>query len=137
MFSGTVRDHSEDRAGVTSLEYEAYLEQVEPCLAKVAARARTRWSDLGRLALLHRVGRLSVGETSVVVAVSTPHRTEAFHAGQFCIDTLKHEAPIWKRESWPGGSEWVQCSHHDGEWSLGSNEAGAIENREPKRLLRS
>jgi molybdopterin synthase catalytic subunit len=110
-FCGTVRDHSEDRSGVVSLEYEAYMEHVEPSLAKVAAAARSTWPDIGRLALLHRVGRLEVGEVSVVVAVSTPHRAEAFDAARFCIDTVKESVPIWKRETWADGSAWAVCSH--------------------------
>ncbi len=110
-FSGTVRDHSEGRPGVELLEYEAYVEHVEPRLAVVAAAARARWPELGRIALWHRIGRLGVGETSVVVAVSAPHRAEAFEAGRYCIDTLKATVPIWKRETWAGGSEWGLCTH--------------------------
>jgi molybdopterin synthase catalytic subunit len=113
-FCGTVRDSSEGRPGVVWLEYEAYLEQVEPCLAKVAALARARWPEVDRLALVHRVGRLGVGETSVVVAVSTPHRAEAFDSARFCIDSIKETVPIWKRETWAEGSDWVRCSHHEG-----------------------
>jgi molybdopterin synthase catalytic subunit len=109
-FCGTVRDHSDGRARVTSLEYEAYEEQVVPRLAAVAATARTRWPQIGRLALLHRVGRLVVGEVAVVVVASTPHRAEAFATAQFCIDTLKHTVPIWKRETWEGGSDWSLCA---------------------------
>jgi molybdopterin synthase catalytic subunit len=108
-FCGTVRDHSDGRVGVTSLEYEAYEEHVVPRLTDVAKAARRQWPDVGRLALLHRVGRLEVGEVAVVVAVSTPHRAEAFAAAQFCIDTLKHTVPIWKRETWEGGSDWSVC----------------------------
>lgn len=109
-FCGTVRDHSEGRSGVVALEYEAYLEQVEPRLAKVASAARDRWPGVGRLALLHRVGRLEVGEISVIVAVSTPHRAEAFEIGRFCIDTVKESVPIWKRETWAQGSGWARCA---------------------------
>jgi molybdopterin synthase catalytic subunit len=109
-FCGTVRDRSDGRAGVTSLEYEAYEEQVVPRLSAVATAARARWPEIGRLALLHRVGRLQVGEVAVVVAASTPHRAEAFAAAQFCIDTLKHTVPIWKRETWEGGSDWSLCA---------------------------
>jgi molybdopterin synthase catalytic subunit len=109
-FCGTVRDHSEGRPGVTSLEYEAYLEQVAPRLARVAQSARERWEEIGRLVLLHRVGRLEVGDVSVVVVASTPHRGEAFAAAQFCIDTLKRTVPIWKRETWSGGTDWTLCS---------------------------
>jgi molybdopterin synthase catalytic subunit len=109
-FCGTVRDHSDGRPGVSSLEYEAYVEQVVPRLTNVATAARSQWPEIGRLALLHRVGRLLVGEISVVVVASTPHRTEAFDAARFCIDTLKHTVPIWKKENWAGGSDWTICT---------------------------
>ena len=106
LFTGTVRDHDEDRRGVSSLEYEAYPEQVEPRLAAVAGEARRRWSTAGRLALLHRNGLLHLGEVSVVVVAAAPHREEAFSAARFCIDTLKSTVPIWKRETWEGGQGW-------------------------------
>lgn len=104
-FCGTARDHAEGRPGVTELEYEAYEEQVVPRLAAIAAEARSRW-ELGRLVLLHRVGPVAVGETSVVVAVSSAHRPEAFAAARFAIDRLKATVPIWKREAWDGGEDW-------------------------------
>jgi molybdopterin synthase catalytic subunit len=110
-FSGMVRDHADGRPGVTSLEYEAYEEEVERRLAAIAAEARRRWPVLGRVALLHRSGRMAVGETSVVVVVSAPHREEAFVAARWCIDTLKATAPIWKRETWAGGEDWSACAH--------------------------
>ena len=111
LFTGTVRDHAEGRPGVTSLEYEAYEEEVSPRLAAIAAEARRQWPLLGRVAVLHRSGALDVGDTSVLVAVSAPHRAEAFAAARFCIDTLKATVPIWKRETWEGGSDWALCSH--------------------------
>lgn len=111
VFCGTVRDHSEGRDKVVALEYEAYLEQVVPRLNEVGASARTRWPMVDRLAMLHRVGHLEVGEISVVVAVSTPHRAESFEVARFCIDTLKETVPIWKRETWAGGSDWAVCQH--------------------------
>ncbi|HEY4633842.1 MAG TPA: molybdenum cofactor biosynthesis protein MoaE [Candidatus Limnocylindrales bacterium] len=110
LFSGTVRDHADGRSGVSRLVYEAYTEQVEPRLAAIAEEARHRW-PVGRLALLHRVGELVVGESSVVVVASTPHRPEAFEAARFCIDTLKATVPIWKRETWEGGEGWGLCAH--------------------------
>ncbi len=110
-FCGTVRDHSDGRPAVTALEYEAYVEQVLPRLDEVAVSARARWPEIGRLVLWHRVGHLVVGEVSVVVVVSTPHREEAFDAARHCIDTLKHSVPIWKRETWAGGSDWSLCTH--------------------------
>jgi molybdopterin synthase catalytic subunit len=111
LFTGTVRDHAEGRPGVSALEYEAYEEEVVPRLAGIAAEARRRWRVLGRVAALHRVGTLDVGDTAVLVAVSAPHRAEAFDAARFCIDTLKATVPIWKRETWEGGSDWAECSH--------------------------
>lgn len=106
LFTGTVRDHDEDRPSVSSLEYEAYTEQVEPRLAAVAGEARRRWPTAGRLALLHRTGFLHLGEVSVVVVAAAPHREEAFSAARFCVDTLKSTVPIWKRETWEGGQGW-------------------------------
>jgi molybdopterin synthase catalytic subunit len=120
-FCGTVRDHSDGREGVTSLEYETYEEHVVPKLADVARSARDRWPGIGRLVLLHRVGRLEVGEVAVVVAASTPHRAEAFAAAQFCIDTLKQTVPIWKRETWDGGSDWSICEHEGHDPGLGAS----------------
>jgi molybdopterin synthase catalytic subunit len=96
------------------LEYEAYEEHVVPRLTDVAGTARRQWPEVGRVVLLHRVGRLDVGEVAVVVAVSSPHRAEAFAAAQFCIDTLKRTVPIWKHETWEGGSDWSVCTpDHD------------------------
>ncbi|MGH9130360.1 MAG: molybdenum cofactor biosynthesis protein MoaE [Acidimicrobiales bacterium] len=106
-FVGTVRDNSDGRSGVESLEYEAYSGQVESRLAALAADARSLWPGLGRVALLHRVGLMGVGEASVLVAVSAPHRGQAFEAARWCIDTLKSTVPIWKRETWSGGSDWA------------------------------
>lgn len=105
-FIGTARDHSTGRPGVDGLEYEAYESQVVPRLARIAAEARTTWPTTGRIALLHRIGPLAVTEAAVVVAVSAPHRDEAFAVARFCIDTLKATVPIWKRESWADGESW-------------------------------
>ncbi len=107
LFLGTVRDHSDDRPGVTRLEYEAYREVVEGKIAGIVAAARGRW-DLGTVAAVHRVGSLGVGEISVAVAVSSGHRPEAFAAARAIIDDLKAQAPIWKKEHWAGGAEWVE-----------------------------
>jgi len=106
LFSGTVRDHAEGRVDVVALEYEAYEEEVVPRLATIADAIRDRWSEIGRIALLHRIGRLGLGEVSVIVAVSAPHRGEAFAAARYGIDTIKSSVPIWKREIWSGGEDW-------------------------------
>ena len=106
VFSGTARDHAPGRPGVEVLEYEAYEEQVEPRLRAIADEARVRWPVLGRIALIHRVGVVPVGESAVVVAVSAPHRDEAFVAARFCIDAVKASVPIWKHEKWSEGEAW-------------------------------
>jgi len=100
LFSGTVRDHAEGRAGVEHLTYEAYEEAVVPRFVAIADEARTRWPTIGRLALVHRTGRLVVGESSVLAVVSAPHRPEAFDAARYSIDALKASVPIWKQEAW-------------------------------------
>jgi molybdopterin synthase catalytic subunit len=112
LFSGTARDHAEGRDGVERLEYEAYESQVVPRLRAVADEARVRWPTVGRIALLHRTGRLDIGDSAVVVVVSAPHRGEAFDAARFCIDTLKRTVPIWKREIWSGGESWGLDAQH-------------------------
>lgn len=106
LFVGTVRDHADGRSGVHLLEYEAYVEQAEAKMREVADVAMQRWPVLGAVALLHRVGALELGEAAVVVAVSAPHRGEAFDAARWCIDTLKATVPIWKKEHWDGGADW-------------------------------
>jgi molybdopterin synthase catalytic subunit len=111
VFSGTVRDHAEDRPGVDELEYEAYESQVEPRLARIAGKARQDWPGVGRVVIWHRIGTLAVGESSVVVAVSSAHRGEAFEAARYCIDTVKSTVPIWKRERWEGGEDWGLDAH--------------------------
>jgi molybdopterin synthase catalytic subunit len=105
-FLGTVREMTGDRQTIL-LEYEAYPEMAIKKLAELEDQARARWPIL-EIALVHRVGRLDLGEISVVVAVSCPHRNEAFEACRWLIDTLKEVVPIWKRESWADGTEeWV------------------------------
>ncbi|MCB2223980.1 MAG: molybdenum cofactor biosynthesis protein MoaE [Actinobacteria bacterium] len=107
LFTGMVRDHSPGRDGVTRLDYEAYGEVVEDRIAAVIAEARERWPLLGA-AVAHRIGSLGVGEVTVAVAASAAHRADAFEAGRYLIDEVKRRAPIWKKEHWPGGAEWVR-----------------------------
>jgi molybdopterin synthase catalytic subunit len=111
LFSGTVRDHADGRHGVEYLTYEAYDEQVLPRLQAIADEARVRWPTVGRIALLHRVGRLDVGESSVLAVVSAPHRPEAFAAARYAIDALKASVPIWKHEVWADGADWGTGAH--------------------------
>ena len=105
VFTGVVRDHAEGRQGVTSLEYEAYPEAARARMAELVSETRRRFG-LGRIACLHRVGLLRIGEPAVLVAVSSAHRDSAFEAARWCIDTLKESVPIWKRETWGGGRDW-------------------------------
>ena len=110
-FCGIVRDHSEGRPGVTGLSYEAYEDEASRRLTAVAAETRRRWPVVERLVLLHRTGEVGLSEPSVVVAASSPHRSEAFEAARFAIDTLKETVPIWKREHWARGSDWAEFGH--------------------------
>jgi molybdopterin synthase catalytic subunit len=112
VFSGLVRDHAEGADGVTHIDYEAWAEQVVPRLEAVVVDARRRWPDLGRVVLWHRQGRVLLGESSVIVAVSAPHRDAAFDAGRYAIDTLKETVPIWKKEFSDGGEQWARSSQH-------------------------
>ena len=111
VFSGIVRDNADGRTDVNSLTYEAYEDQVVPKLEIIADEMRSRWSDLGRIALIHRVGKLELTESSVLVVVSSPHRPEAFAAARYAIDALKISVPIWKQENWKDGSDWGTNSH--------------------------
>ena len=102
VFTGVVRDRSEGRA-VAALSYEAYAERAERQLAGLAQEIATRWPSARAVWLEHRVGTLGIGEPSVVVAVSAPHRGEAFDAARYGIDTLKATVAIWKQEHWADG----------------------------------
>lgn len=109
LFLGTVRDLTGDYV-TAFLEYEAYAEMAEKKLAEIEAQVRQKW-PVGGFAVVHRLGRLDVGDVSVAIAVSTPHRAEAFEACQYTIDTLKETVPIWKKENAPDGTgEWVHQS---------------------------
>lgn len=107
VMSGTVRNQTDGKP-VVALEYQAYEPMAIQIFRNIAAQIRDRWPDVNRVAIHHRTGRLQLGEISVLVAVGCPHRGEAFAACQYAIDTLKHNAPIWKKEHWAdGSSSWV------------------------------
>lgn len=107
VMSGTVRNQTEGKP-VVALEYQAYEPMAIQIFRQIAIDIRRQWSDVKRVVIHHRVGRLQVGEISVLVAVGCPHRSEAFEACRYAIDTLKHNAPIWKKEHWQDGSStWV------------------------------
>jgi molybdopterin synthase catalytic subunit len=107
VMSGMVRNQTDGKP-VVALEYQAYEPMALQVFYQIANDIRDQWSDASRVVIYHRVGRLSVGEISVVVAVGCPHRGEAFAACEYAINTLKHNAPIWKKEHWQdGSSSWV------------------------------
>jgi len=112
-FLGTTRVTNRGR-NVLRLEYEAYGGMAEAELARIAAEAGTHW-QICRVAIVHRVGVVPVGEASVAIAVSAPHRAEAIHACHFAIDRLKEVVPIWKKEHFEGGDVWIgslaDCEH--------------------------
>ena len=97
MMNGTVRNQTEGKP-VLSLEYQAYEPMAVAVFRSIAQQIRTSWKDVNRVVIHHRIGHLTVGEISVIVAVGCPHRTEAFAACQYAMDTLKYNAPIWKKE---------------------------------------
>jgi MoaE-MoaD fusion protein len=104
-FIGTTRVHSRDRT-VRHLDYEAYEEMAEQVMAEIAGELKERY-DLCEIAIHHRTGRVEIGEASVVIAVSAPHRQDALAACKDAIDTLKERVPLWKKEVYEGGEEWI------------------------------
>ncbi len=111
-FAGTARDHSEGRDGVDQLSYEAYEDPARHRLAEVDTEIRRRWPEVERVALVHRLGDVPIGEAAVVVVTSSAHRNPAFAAAQFAIDALKATVPIWKRERWSNGESWGLEAQH-------------------------
>ncbi len=107
IFVGVVRDHSQDRSGVTHLEYETFDERIVDSIAVIVDEALQRWPVIAGV-VEHRIGRVDLGEPAVVVAISTSHRDDAFEAARYLIDELKARAPLWKKEHWPGGADWVE-----------------------------
>jgi molybdopterin synthase catalytic subunit len=106
LFVGVVRDENAGRR-VLHLEYEGYEEMALSELERIVAEAVQRW-PVGEVRVVHRLGRLEIGEASVAVAVASPHRAEAFAACRFVIDTLKARVPIWKKEFYADGSSWLE-----------------------------
>jgi molybdopterin synthase catalytic subunit len=104
-FVGVVRNETNGR-DVLYLEYEAYPEMAEPTLQQIGDEIRQRWKSVRGVTIVHRIGRLGIGETSVVIAISAGHRPEIFDAVRYAIDRLKEIVPIWKKEVWTDGAEW-------------------------------
>ena len=104
-FLGVVREQTRGRQ-VRYLEYEAYREMAVPKMREIADEIRRKW-EVDEIAMVHRIGRLQIGEASVAIAVSAPHRHQALAACAYAIDRLKEIVPIWKKEVWTDGEEWV------------------------------
>jgi len=105
VFIGTVRSETAGKF-VECLEYDAYDSMVIQEMQKIVNQAKEKW-PVEKMAIHHRKGTLQIGEVAVVIAVSTPHRNDAFEACKFVIETLKKTTPIWKKEIYEGGEEWV------------------------------
>ncbi len=106
VFEGVVRDNARGKQ-VRYLEYDVYPEMAVQQIREIIAEAERRW-NVDRVAVAHRIGRLEIGEASVIIVVATPHRIEAFEACRYIIDTLKTTVPIWKKEVAMNGEEWVE-----------------------------
>ncbi len=107
VMSGMVRNQTDGKS-VVALEYQSYQPMALKVFEQIATELRSQWPDINTVVIHHRVGRLKIGEISVLVAIGCPHRSEAFEACRYAIDTLKHTAPIWKKEHWAdGSSSWV------------------------------
>lgn len=116
VFLGVVRDNNLGR-DVDHLVYDAYPEMAEKVMRQVAVEAQGRFK-LEDVAILHRTGRLEIGETSLVVAVSCGHRADSFEAGHWLVNEIKKRVPVWKKEVWTDGEEWIE-----GPESLGAQQA--------------
>jgi molybdopterin synthase catalytic subunit len=106
VFSGVVRNETGGRP-VKFLEYEAHAPMAEAKMREIGQALRARWTEVKRVAILHRIGRLEIGESSVLIAVSAAHRQQAFEACKYAIDTLKRTVPVWKKEHFEDGEVWV------------------------------
>jgi len=112
-FVGVVRGETDGRK-VKYLEYEVYPEMAEAQLRQIGDEIRARWPTIREAAIVHRVGRLEIGEIAVVIALSAAHRQGTFEAARYAIDRLKEIVPIWKKEVWETGSEWRSERVNDG-----------------------
>lgn len=104
-FIGTVREFTKDKRTLY-LEYQAYVPMAEKKLEEIANEIHAKWPDT-KTAIAHRTGRLDISEVAVVIAVSTPHRKDAFEASRYAIERMKEIVPIWKKEHWEDGTSWI------------------------------
>jgi molybdopterin synthase catalytic subunit len=110
-FDGVVRNQTRARS-VVSLQYEAYVPMAIKEMRRIGVEMRERWPEVDRIGIIHRFGELRVSESSVVIVVTSPHRRVAFEACHYAIDRLKQTVPIWKKEVFEDGEEWVEGEKH-------------------------
>jgi molybdopterin synthase catalytic subunit len=106
-FDGVVREQTKGRR-VVSLQYEAYAPMAVKEMRRIGEEVRARWPEVERIGIIHRFGELAITESSVVIVITSPHRRVAFEACRFAIDRLKQTVPIWKKEIFEDGEEWVE-----------------------------
>ena len=106
LFSGVVRDNSKGKS-VKHLEYEAYPEMAEQSMRDIIAEIHERWAEV-RVAMTHRIGKIKIGDSSLIIAVSAPHRPEAYAASRYAIERIKAILPVWKKEFATDGANWVE-----------------------------
>ncbi len=111
IFQGVVRNRTGTR-NVDHLEYDAYPEMAEEIMAQIADEVHDRWPEIGKVAIVHRIGRLEVGEVALVAAVSSPHREPTYDALRYIVNKVKESLPIWKKEVWEDGEAWIEGSEH-------------------------
>lgn len=116
-FIGTVREFTEGKRTLY-LEYQAYIPMAEKKLQQIGAEIREKWKNADT-AIVHRIGHLEISDVAVVIAVSTPHRADAFEASRYAIERIKEIVPIWKKENWEDGTKWIgdqkeNASYHEG-----------------------
>jgi MoaE-MoaD fusion protein len=120
VFIGTTREHTEGKRTII-LDYDAYEPMAILTMRQIGDEIKQRWAGT-RCSIIHRIGRVPVGEASVVIAVSSPHRADCYEASRYAIERLKQIVPIWKKEIWEDGSEWL--GHQLGPWDPTKNETG-------------
>jgi molybdopterin synthase catalytic subunit len=124
-FIGTVREFTNGKRTLY-LQYEAYVSMAEKKLAQIGEEIKKRWPD-ARVAITHRIGKLDISDIAVVIAVSTPHRKDAYEANQYAIERIKQIVPIWKKEHWENGEEWVGNQLETKAYPTGKPEEGDLD----------
>jgi molybdopterin synthase catalytic subunit len=124
-FIGTVREFTNGKRTLF-LQYEAYVSMAEKKLAQIGEEIKEKWPE-AQVAITHRIGKLDISDIAVVIAVSTPHRKDAYEANQYAIERIKQIVPIWKKEHWENGEEWVGNQLETKAYPAGKPEEGDLQ----------